>query len=970
MEEAAAFAVELEDVALQLSSLDPQPTTPDALASLAAQAASEYGRLAMTAELYGKPSVQAIAAWIGGLLNNFQADLPEAIVELLQGGQLTGWLELAAAALRDPTDNSLLPALYAALQDEAWPEPLPPELLESLLLELHPQTQAAQALPATSDDTTDEATPPATAAESTTATSTAARTEPSGLTWADDIHPELLAAYLQETPEQISEAARLIRLIAQNQHTPAQKRQAARLAHTIKGASGVVGVAAIAHFTHRLEDILECNITPHLDAGLGHTLTTTADCLESLFEHLQERRGLPVEYQHLLAELETWEQRLLAAQTPDDLRTQADWTDREAEALRPPPVPYIPDLLAAPASQPAETEPTPETARPTHLSVPTASIEQLLSLAGELVTTTTQLSEYSQQLTTLGKRLHQQDGQIRQLLEQLGHAIEQQARHTLPDAHTTGAAPDPLELEAYNELQSNHNLLTEALADSRELLHNLQQQLRQLTEQTHQQQRLQRQLNETILRTRLVPMQSLVARLERTVRETCRRTGKQADIHIHGQELQIDTDILNGLTAPLLHMLRNAVDHGIEPPDQRAALGKPAAGRIDLYFAQHGNQIHVTLQDDGQGLDTQRIRARAIERGLLAPDADYPEQELWRLILQPGFTTRDQTSDISGRGVGMDVVHAAVENLQGTLELHSTAGQGTTIQLQLPLTLVATHALLVRCAGNLVAIPTNTIQQLLHVTAQEHSQQAGQWQIPYRGGHYPVHLLANLLGWDATPPDLTRNQTLILANHNDKLYPLYAETILQPRDIVVKSLSPWLNLTQGVSGACILPDGAVAPVLDTFRLLRHLENGTLTLGGIKTASAQTAPAQARILVVDDSLSNRKALSLMLEGLGYSPITAIDGMDALQQLHTHAVELILTDMEMPRMNGLEMTQSIRIWPEKRHIPVIMITSRNTQKHRSMAQQAGVNAYLTKPVGQDTLQQHIQQWLGNNPQQASS
>jgi chemosensory pili system protein ChpA (sensor histidine kinase/response regulator) len=945
MDDAIAFAEELEEVALQLSSLNPLAETPDEIADTAERTLAEYERLGMTAAMFGREGIQQTSEWIHQQLSSFLNTIPEAILELLQGGQLFGWIELTAIALREPEELSHLPLITAELMNDAWPEPIPADILQQLLISLRPA-------PA---DSTDDESPDTTAH--------------TPLAWDADIHPELLEAYLQETPGQIAEAARLIHLIAKGNSSAEQRRQASRLAHTVKGASGVVGVEAIAAFTHRLEDILDLNINNHLAQGLGATLEASADCLEALFEHLQENKPLPNEYASLLAEMDDWEQRLAAE--PEVLH--ADVAGNFTDLLPENPV-ALPDFITQTAliaddgddDTPAANIPR---SSATHLSVPIETIQRLLNLAGELVTSTSQIADHAQQTLSFGKQLQRQDEHVRQMLDELGETISQQStnllRQTTPQAITVSNNNsghfDQLELEGYNDLYSTSNLLTESIADSREITHSLQQQMQQVSEQIYQQQRLQRQLSETILRTRLIPVQSVAARMERTVRETCRHTDKQANIAVLGQNLQVDTDILQGLTAPLLHMLRNAVDHGIETPEQRKAAGKSEDGHIELRFEQKGSHIHMTLSDDGQGLDTGRIRNRAIERGMIQPNETLTEEETLRLILQPGFTTRDQVSEISGRGVGMDVVQSAVENLQGLLHITSKAGQGTTIHIQVPLTLIATNALLVRSGGNLIAIPSSTIQQLLYVAANEHIQEGNNWHIQHQNSRLPVIQLAHLLSWKADPPDLRKGHSLLLIESEHKLHALHVDEILKPRDIVVKSLAPWLNLTQGISGACILANGAVAPVLDTLRLLRNYENGTITLDGSNLGNTEKTPNRAPILIVDDSLSNRKSLSLMVEQMGYRAVTAVDGLDALQHLHDQPIELILTDLEMPRMNGLEMTQAIRIWPEKRHIPIIMITSRSTQKHRQMAQQAGVDDYLTKPVDNDTLKIHTQKWL---------
>ncbi|WML91543.1 response regulator [Thiothrix lacustris] len=951
MNSASTLADVLEDVALQLSSLNPLADSPEDIAATAANVIAEYQRISAATDQAGMDGIHQTAEWIQGMLASFQQSLPEAILELLQGGQLFGWIELTAAALREPEDHSHLPAIAAELTSDAWPEPSAPEMLENLLISLRVSTQQPEVI----------------APSVTDAEITSSKPEQNSLTSAADIHPELLEAYLQETPGQITETSRLIHLISQGDSTPEQRRHAARLAHTVKGASGVVGVKAIASFTHRLEDILEFDIAKHLPNGLGKTLAAAADCLETLFEHLQEHKPLPDEYALLLTEMDEWEQRITTTeQQPEPF----DSTDNTA-LLPSLDLIDLPDFITRSSTTKELDE---EDATPVelpqssnYLSVPMETVQRLLNLAGELITSTSQIAEQTQHTLAFGKQLQQQDDHVRQMLETLSEAIEQQSSNlnhpilTPKVATTPNTDFDQLELEAYNDLYSASNLLTESIADNRELTRNLQQQIRQISDQVYQQQRLQRQLSETILRTRLVPIKSIVTRMERTVRETCRRTDKLANINIIGQNLQIDTDILQGLIPPLLHMLRNAVDHGIETPDARETAGKPVEGNITLSFEQKGNQIHLTLQDDGQGLDAERIRSRAIERGLLKPDAVLSEEDTQRLILQPGFTTRDQVSDISGRGVGMDVVQTAVENLQGLLHIRSKLGQGTTLHIQVPLTLIATNALLVRTSNNLIAIPSNTIQQLLYVSADEHTFDGTSWQIQYQDHSLEVLALSHLLGWQTDPPDLSKGHSLLIVESEQKTYALHVEEILQPRDIVVKNLLPWLNLTQGISGACILANGAVAPVLDLLRMLRNLESGLLTLNKNHTSQVKKTPQRVHILIVDDSLSNRKSLSLMVEQMGYQAITAIDGLEALQHLNERPIAIVLTDLEMPRMNGLEMTQAIRIWPEKRHLPIIMITSRSTKKHQQMAEQVGVDAYLTKPVDYDTLNAQLYKWL---------
>ena len=882
--------------------------------------------------MYEWPELAGVLDWVLGTVQQSGADR----TALLAQGRLVSWLELTALALREPEETGHLGLLVTELTDADWPEPLAADLLQDFLLSLRPPEQV------TDPDYGAGAGP--------------AAAHPV-LAFSPDIHPELLQAYLDETPAQVTELAQLLRQVAAGEADAARRSQAARLAHTIKGASGVVGVAAIAGFTHRLEDVLAFPLSP-VPVGLRPVLEAAADCLEAMYEHLQDDGSLPAEQAGLDQALQDWIGQLAGTRETTGVPPLAD----EA-ALR--------DVLAALGQHEADGGPEAEgTAVPVRRQgqagqIGDNRIQRLLNLAGELITSSSHSAELLRQARQLGKQLYQQDEQVRSRLEELEGQLAQPEHRLSSGRMHPETGHDALALEAYSDLQGTVNLLVETVADSRELARELEQRVRRLTDELYQQQRIQRLLGEVVLSARLAPFGQLVPRLERIVRETCRRTGRQAGIEVRGQEVQVDGDILKGLSEALLHLLRNAVDHGIEAPEHRTAQGKPAAGRIILAASRRGNYIILQLEDDGAGLDAAVIRTRAVERGLLGADEVLTDEEALRLLLLPGFSTREAVSDVSGRGVGLDVVRVAVENLRGTLELSGTPGQGSRFRIMVPQTLIATHALVVAVGGHLLAIPADAVEQLLFVTPEQcHQDEDGQWHIDSGRYQLPVTALGGLLGWPGAAFSQHQAQTLVICRSENQVYALQVDEVLPSRDIVLKTLAPWLSQVPNIQGACILADGTVAVVLDMSRLLYEFEHGGL--GDRLQASAAVMPARvpalATLLVVDDSLSNRKSMQLMLEGLGYRVVTAVDGLDALQLLNAQAVDMVLTDMEMPRMNGLEMTQAIRIWPEKRHLPVVMITSRATRKHRDMAQQAGVDAYLTKPVQRAVLEQQLQKWLG--------
>nr|CAA6799714.1 MAG: Signal transduction histidine kinase CheA (EC [uncultured Thiotrichaceae bacterium] len=936
-EERQAFAEELEEVALQLSMQDPSLT----LDQRVQQMGEEYERLAMTAEMFALPDMSNLVGWAG---NSLQTSASEA---LLESGKYFSWLEMTALTFREPEEVSHLPMLIGELTDPLWPEPLSQEQLQSFLLSLRPKEEES-ADDGVVGDPADENDNP--------------------LSFSDDLHPELLDAYMQETPGHVSEAARLFRLIASGNSSPTERKQASRLAHTLKGSSSVVGVEPIASFTHGLEDLLDFSLS-NMSVELSEVLESSADCLEALFDNLQSGVGLPDEYESLKQSLNDWGDRLAdesgdedlqlpdlkeLTELPDFLRGDADdvemiEADVAGEALA---------ARQAPQSAVASAR--------VHDDI----VRSLLHLTGELITSSSQTAGVLQNTRKLSTQLYQQNEQIRQRLDELEGLVDQQkhvgASVVAPavqlSSSDNGVVADELEIESYSDLYSTTSLLAESAADSRELAQELQTGIRKLTDELYQQQRVQRQLSDAVLGLRLAPVNSLVPRLERIVRETCRKTGKQAELVIEGQDLQVDTDILQGLTDPLLHLLRNAVDHGIETAEDRLATDKSEAGRINLTFSQAGSHITLVLEDDGAGIDAISIRDRAIERGLISADKELTEQQMLQLVLLPGFTTRDEVSEISGRGVGMDVVKSSIDQLRGALRLESALGQGVKVTVTLPQTLIATHALVVRSGGQLLAIPADSVEQLLYVSAEESIVDENGWRIETDRYQLPVMKLSDVLNWSSAQPVTDQSQTLLLIKSDQQTYALYVEETQPSRDIVIGSLAPWLSHIHSVQGASILADGTVAPVLDIQRLMYELEHGSLQLidGELKEGFS-ISEVQKTVLVVDDSLSNRKSMRLMLEDMDYLVHTAVDGMDALKLMNDVNVDLILTDLEMPRMNGLELAQAVRIWPEKEHLPIVMVTSRSTQKHRELAATAGVDAYLTKPVQKALLEQEANKWL---------
>jgi chemosensory pili system protein ChpA (sensor histidine kinase/response regulator) len=527
------------------------------------------------------------------------------------------------------------------------------------------------------------------------------------------------------------------------------------------------------------------------------------------------------------------------------------------------------------------------------------------------------------------------------------------------------SAFDTLEMDQYSELHTASRRMVEAAFDARELSLDTGRELEEMGRLLEDQQRLVNETQETIMKTRLVPVSSISQRLQRSLRQTSRLTGKQCQLQVSGEHLLVDGDTLNNLIDPLMHLLRNAVDHGIEDEDSRIALGKPAHGNIAISFDRDGNNIVVRIKDDGKGLDYAAIRAAAERRGAIAPDQQVSEDDLKRLILKPNFSTRTQTTQTSGRGVGMDVVHHQVLTQGGTLTLQSEYGKGLDVAMSIPLPLSRAHALLTHIGPYQVAVSSKGIKQILFVAADALSLHDGRYYLQLQDDNYPAVYLANLMNISVPDRSAKKLHTVLLVQNNEQITAVLLDAITDSLDVIIKSLGHYIKKIPGYTGAAIMGDGSVAPVLDLPELIRTADASLYANQDLSDDSFIASPAShlPTVLVVDDSLSQRRALEQLLEDAGFQVKTARDGMDAADQLVEFIPDIVLTDLEMPRMNGIELATHIRSRENLKHLPVIMITSRTTQAHRKLAEEAGINAYLVKPVREDDLLENIQMALAN-------
>lgn len=772
---------------------------------------------------------------------------------------------------------------------------------------------------------------------------TEAHLEDVSLKLPEDVNQQLLETLLHELPIQTAEFTAIITRFVTGNASMREVEVAQRIAHTLKGSANTVGVMGIATLTHHIEDILTVFVKHDRlpGAALSDVLMNAADALEAMSEFLLGVGPEPDQAQSVLQDILDWANRIdnhgIDEIDDDIVVTHAAEVSPDKESRE-------------------EEFKADDSNMQTMLRVPAVLMDELLRLVGESIILSGQLQE---QLNKLSEHAHleqEQNKLFQQLCFELEHITDIKG---MIAKETNGAFDevfDTLELEQYNELHTVTHRLVEAATDARELTHVIEDGLSTLDGFLLSQSRLQKETQEAVMRTRMVPVQNIVPRLHRTIRQTCRFTGKQAVLEVVGADTMIDSDVLDDLVDPLMHIIRNAIDHGIESAEIRTNKNKDAKGNILLKFSRQGDHINVECTDDGVGLNYEAIRATAIMKGLISSEDSLTDDELVRLVWLPGFTTKEQTTQISGRGIGMDAVQNQISEMKGSIKINSTHEVGTTVELQLPLTLISVHSLLISVYNQTLAISSRGIEQILTPGEGEFEKTRNETLIHIDDETYSVLDLEALLHLPFNR-ESTERTVLLVRDETGNMSGIAVDKVLASKDLVVKQLGAYVPEIPGVEGATILGDGSVAPVVDLPSLLRVSLTDAVNpwIEQLEQTNIQTDAPCA--LIVDDSLSARRSLSEYVKDLGYEILTAKDGIEAIEVLDTKIPDIMLVDLEMPRMNGVELTAHVRADEKTREIPIIMITSRATEKHQSMAISAGVNIYLTKPFSEDTLMEHI-------------
>ena len=761
-----------------------------------------------------------------------------------------------------------------------------------------------------------------------------------------------------------------------------------RILHTLKGGALMAGLRSMGDLSHEMESALAL-----LESGEAAADDQAIDALQAALDALQHMRDAASGGQAMTPAVELIArvraigapQRPAAAVVPPPIvAPPAPDIARLPAAVAPPPPPAMVTPFAPPSfidepvltfelepaapEQPVESEepavvrtfapalpgrePAVATERQELARVDAELLDELLNNAGEV---SIFRARVEQQMTSVEFNLAELERTVTRLREQLRKLeLETEAmilhRHQDDGEHRTDF--DPLELDRYSTIQQLSRALAESVSDVASiegLLGNLTREGQNLL---MQQGRIITELQNGLMKTRMVPFQRHVQRLTRLVRQTALETGKKVELTVEGGSGELDRQVLERMLPPFEHMLRNSVVHGIEMPAERLTRGKPETGTIAVRLQREGAEVVIVVEDDGAGLDVTAIRAKARGLGLLRPDQSITDEETLQLILEPGFSTAERLTQQAGRGVGMDVVATEVKKLGGGLYIESHPGRGARFTIRLPFTLAITQALIVRVHDELYALPVATVEGVARLPRSEISQHLSE-EIPsfeYGGQVYRFQYLGAFVGSGPSGlPDNDLAVPVILVRAGEHSAALVTDELVGSREIVVKSLGPQIAGIRGIAGATILGDGRIVVILDMGALVRSEWRSRPVDEAVRPARDDRIFA----LVVDDSITVRRVTQRLLERNGMRVMTAKDGVDAMSLLQEHVPDVLLLDIEMPRMDGYEVAALVRNDARLTDVPIIMITSRVGDKHRARAIELGVDDYLGKPYQESQL-----------------
>ncbi len=816
--------------------------------------------------------------------------------------------------------------------------------------------------------------------------------QPDGALDAGDVDDDLLEVFVAEAEDILDHSDGVVAQFRARPHDQELIYALQRDLHTLKGGARMAGLASVGDLSHAMESLVDAmgDGRVAINRASVETLERSFDRLHMLVQRVAQRHAIAMPT-HAIARLYDL---VPGIDRPAAFVLPASEAAPVVEAT-PAEVPVAPTPVvqeAEPAPTPVATPAAPARPAPRHLTAmdreetphaPQEIIRVRADLLDALVNNAGEVSIYrsrlEQQVTSFRGNLVELDQTVTRLREQLRKLeIETEAQiiaRYQREQHDADSTFDPLELDRFSQLQQLSRALSESVSDLVSIQNLLDDQTRQSETLLLQQSRVSSELQEGLMRTRMVPFESLVPNLRRTLRQAAQELGKQAQLKVEGAHGEMDRNLLERMKAPFEHMLRNALAHGIETPQEREAAGKAAEGTVNITVSREATEVVLRVNDDGRGMDREAIRRKAIERGLLSADAQMSDRDLYGFILETGFSTAEQVTQLAGRGVGMDVVHNEIKQLGGSLAIDSTRGKGTQFTIRLPFTLAVTQAILIKLGESQYAIPMSSVQGVARIAQDDLERRLAEPdpRHQYAGEEYAIYELSHLLGLPRVHVNSDETQVpLLMTRTGDQRAAIRIDGVVGSREIVVKSVGPQLSSIPGIFGATIMGDGSVVIILDLAPLVRRLaalrariEQGTVEELPAFLAPVEEQPADERgkplVMVVDDSITMRKVTTRVLERADYEVATAKDGLDAVEKLQDITPDLLLLDIEMPRMDGYELATYMRNDARLRRIPIIMITSRTGEKHRQRALEIGVERYLGKPYQEDDLLRQVQEVL---------
>jgi chemosensory pili system protein ChpA (sensor histidine kinase/response regulator) len=801
--------------------------------------------------------------------------------------------------------------------------------------------------------------------------------DPDGPLDLPDLDPDLLEVFVQEATEILDNADRLMASLREAPNDRDIVVGLQRELHTLKGGARMAGLNPIGDLGHAMESLFEA-----VAEGRRRLGRVSIETLESAFDRLHAQitrvrsgqaislaegtlarleglvRGDLVAAAAAVPAAEPAAEPAATAAAPDAAAVAAPAEQAKVQAPR-----FVP--VAAAAEE--EEEQAPRVQAQEYIRVRADLLDSLVNYAGEVAIYRGRLEQQIGAFRFNLVELEQTVDRLREQLRKLDIETEAQILSRYQREAEDGETFDPLELDRFSTLQQLSRALAESVSDLISLQNILDDNTRQSETLLLQQSRVSSDLQEGLMRTRMVPFESLVPRLRRLVRQTSTELGKRAQLKVEGAQGEMDRNVLERMIPPLEHMLRNALAHGIETPAERKAAGKPEEGTIRIRIGRESTEVVLHIDDDGRGIDRDAIRRKAIERGMLKEDAQLSDRDLFGFILESGFSTAAEVSQIAGRGVGMDVVASEIKQLGGSLQIESQRGKGTDFVVRLPFTLAVTQAVLVKLGDTQFAVPISSVQGVARISHGELEKRVaeGTPTITYGGEEYVIHDLSTMLDLPVSRAVDEPQLPLLLSKTGDQRSAVRVDAVLGSKEIVVKPVGPQISSVPGIFGATIMGDGSVVVILDMAPLVRRAsalrETMEAALTPIAKAPEREVTRQRLVMVVDDSITMRKVTGRTLERHDYEVMTAKDGLDAVEKLQDRIPDVMLLDIEMPRMDGYELATYMRNDPRLKNIPIIMITSRTGEKHRQRAFEIGVDRYLGKPYQEAELLRNVEEMV---------